>query len=119
MNKVTRTSELAIPKVTTGALPASAKVYSSPEGHPDLAVPFREIALDETSGESLPSSSEAVGQRKTFRVYDPSGPYTDSEALIDVAKGLPRIREAWVEERGGVERYEGRAVRPEDNGNVS
>ena len=35
------------------------------------------------------------------------------------ARGLPRPREAWVRERGGVEAYDGRAVKPEDNGNVS
>ena len=34
-------------------------------------------------------------------------------------KGLPRIRAAWVRERGGVEEYAGRDVKPEDNGNVS
>ncbi len=118
MNKITRRSELETPKVTTGPLPASAKVYASPEGRPDLSVPFREIALSAASGEAAPSSSEAAGQEKVFRVYDSSGPYTDASAEIDVARGLPRIRDAWVRARA-VETYEGRAVRPEDNGNVS
>ena len=36
-----------------------------------------------------------------------------------MTRGLPRLREAWIVERGGVEQYEGRAVKPEDNGNVS
>jgi phosphomethylpyrimidine synthase len=61
MNKITRTSELGTPEVTTGPLPASTKVYSSPSGHADVRVPFREIALSETSGEAA------------FLVYDPSG----------------------------------------------
>jgi hypothetical protein len=65
-------------------------------------VPFREIALSEGAGE------------KSFRVYDPSGPYTDAHATIDVEKGLPRIRDAWVRERGGVEEYQGRDIRPEE-----
>ena len=38
---------------------------------------------------------------------------------IDVNAGLPRGRKAWVLERGGVEEYEGRQVKPEDNGNLS
>ena len=105
MNKITRSKELMIPKVTTGPISASTKVYDSPEGHDDIRVPFREIAL--TGGES------------SFRVYDPSGPYTDAHATIDVEKGLPRIRDAWVRERGGVEEYTGRDIKPEDNGNVS
>ena len=107
MNKVTRSKDLMIPKVTTGPISASTKVYSSPEGHADVRVPFREIALSEGAGE------------KSFRVYDPSGPYTDAHATIDVEKGLPRIRDAWVRERGGVEEYRGRDIRPEDNGNVA
>ncbi len=107
MNKITRSKDLMIPKVTTGPISASTKVYTSPEGHDDVRVPFREIALSEGAAE------------KSFRVYDPSGPYTDAHATIDVEKGLPRIRAAWVRERGGVEEYVGRDIRPEDNGNVS
>ena len=93
--------------MTTGPLPASTKVYSTPDGFPDLRVPLREIALTEKAAEP------------PLRVYDPSGPYTDARVEIDVTRGLPRVREAWIKERGGVEQYEGRAVKPEDNGNVS
>jgi phosphomethylpyrimidine synthase len=107
MNKITRSKDLMIPKVTTGPISASTKVYSSPEGHADVRVPFREIALSEGAGEA------------SFRVYDPSGPYTDANATIDVERGLPRLREAWVKERGGIEAYQGRDIKPEDNGNVS
>jgi phosphomethylpyrimidine synthase len=94
------------PKVTTGGLPASKKVHSSPDGRPDIAVPLREIALSDAD-------------QPAFHAYDTSGPYTDEAAEIDVEKGLPRARQAWVETRGGVERYEGRNVKPEDNGNVT
>ena len=106
MNKPTRPGDLELPKVTTGPISASRKVYSSPEGHADVAVPLREIAL-------------ADPNEPVFHVYDPSGPYTDPAAPIDVAKGLARLRSAWVVERGGVEAYQGREVKPEDNGNVS
>ena len=70
-------------------------------------MPLREIALDASSGEP------------PVPVYDPSGPYTDPDAAIDVEKGLPRTRVEWVRERGGVEAYEGRPIKPVDNGNVS
>jgi len=106
MNKVTRPADLMVPTVTTGPISGSSKVYSSPEGYPDIKVPMREIALTDPG-------------EPTFRVYDPSGPYTDANATIDVEKGLPRIRTSWIRERGGVEEYDGREVRPEDNGNVS
>ena len=51
MNKITRPSEMQTPEVTTGPIVGSRKVYSSPEGHPDIRVPLREIALHESSGE--------------------------------------------------------------------
>ncbi|MGI8852816.1 MAG: phosphomethylpyrimidine synthase ThiC, partial [Methyloceanibacter sp.] len=73
-------------EVTTGPLTGSRKIYSAPDGHDDLAVPFRDIAL--TNGESFP-------------VYDTSGPYTDPEAKIDVQRGLPALRKAWIEARNG------------------
>ena len=107
MNKLTRTQDLARPEVTTGPIVGSAKIYDAPAGFPDVRVPFRQIALAKESGEA------------PFRVYDPSGPYTDAGAKIDVEAGLPRHRTAWVVERGGIETYQGRDIRPEDNGNVS
>jgi phosphomethylpyrimidine synthase len=90
--------KLADPKVTRDALPGSRKVYSQPDGAPDLRVPFREIALAEGAPAS---SSEAVGQTKTFRVYDTSGPYTDADAEIDLEHGLPPLRAPWIDARRG------------------
>ena len=107
MNKHISGSELETPKVTTGPLPASRKVYAKPDAAPDLRVPVREIMLDDSSGEPpLP-------------VYDTTGPYTDPDVAIDVEKGLSRRRIDWVKERGGVEEYEGRPIQPVDNGNVT
>jgi len=92
--------------VTTGPIAGSRKIYTSPEGRPDIRVPFREIALAPTSGE------------EPFRTYDTSGPYTDPEAVIDLAAGLAPVRGDWIAKRGFA-RVEARAVKPEDNGNVS
>ena len=39
--------------------------------------------------------------------------------MIDVEKGLKRTRIEWVKERGGVEEYDGRPIKPVDNGNVT
>jgi phosphomethylpyrimidine synthase len=99
--------ELKTPEVTTGALPASRKIYSSPEAAPDLRVPLREIRLSE------------LAKEPPLPVYDTSGPYTDPDAKVDVEKGLPRPRVQWVKERGGVEEYEGRPIQPVDNGNAT
>ncbi len=66
---------------------------------------MREIALAPSAGEP------------PVHVYDSSGPYTEDAAQISVERGLPRSREAWVKTRS-VEAYQGRDVRPEDNGNA-
>ena len=50
MNKPISPKDVVSPKVTTGALPGSRKVYSSPQGHDGMHVPFREIVLSERSG---------------------------------------------------------------------
>jgi phosphomethylpyrimidine synthase len=87
MNKPISPKDVVPPKVTTGPLSGSRKVYSSPEGDADLRVPFREIALS--------------GGEPPFRVYDTSGPYTDEAAAIDVKRGLPHLRAPWIEARRG------------------
>jgi phosphomethylpyrimidine synthase len=107
MNKPFSESDFATPKVTTGPIAGSRKTYTAPEGAPDLRVPRREIVLTEAAGEP------------PVPVYDPSGPYTEGDAAIDVEKGLTRARLEWVRERGAVEEYEGRSIKPIDNGNVS
>jgi phosphomethylpyrimidine synthase len=94
------------PKVTTGPIAGSHKIYVAPEAAPDLRVPLREVVLTQAAAEP------------PVPIYDPSGPYTDAQAVIDVEAGLVRSRIEWVRERGGVEEYEGRNVKPEDNGNV-
>jgi phosphomethylpyrimidine synthase len=93
-------------KVTTGPLPASTKIYV--EGtDPSIQVPMREIALE-------PSADEP-----DLKVYDTSGPYTDDNVEIDIFKGLNRDRQSWVTDRGDVEEYEGREIKPEDNGGAT
>ncbi len=94
----------AVPKVVADALPASRKIHVQGRLHPNVRVPMRQISLHPSSGEP------------PLTVYDASGPYTDSAVHIDIERGLARLREPWVTARGDVERYEGRRVRPEDNG---
>ena len=94
-------------QITTGSIPGSRKIYVEGTRHKDLRVPFREVALH-------PSANEAP-----VRLYDPSGVYTDEAARIDIYKGAPRVREAWVIARGDVETYDGRVVTTEDNGGAT
>jgi phosphomethylpyrimidine synthase len=80
--------------------PGSTKTYLQ-GSRPDLRVPMREVAL--STGDSVV-------------LYDTSGPYTDPTLKTDIRLGLPALREAWIAERGDTEEYDGREVRPVDNG---
>jgi phosphomethylpyrimidine synthase len=73
----------------------------------DLRVPLREIELSTRPG--LPAEP-------ALRVYDTSGPHGDADAKIDLVQGLPKLRDAWIRERGDVEEYEGRPAHPDDDG---
>ncbi|MGC1817128.1 MAG: phosphomethylpyrimidine synthase ThiC, partial [Casimicrobiaceae bacterium] len=73
-------------------LPASRKIYV--EGsRPDLRVPMREISQSETPASFGSESNPAIV------VYDTSGPYTDPAASIDIKRGLPPLRAAWILDR--------------------
>jgi phosphomethylpyrimidine synthase len=94
-----------ISKVATGERPGSRKVYQSGVAWPDIRVPFREVAVHPTANEP------------PVTIYDPSGPYTDPEAVIDIHQGLEKTREPWVVSRGDLEIVtDPRQVKPEDNG---
>lgn len=89
--------------------PGSRKVYIQ-GSRPDIAVPEREIALHDTN------TPQGVEHNEPLRVYDTSGPMTDPEFHADIRAGLPALRTRWITERGDVEAYQGRTVKPEDNG---
>ncbi|HWC61087.1 MAG TPA: phosphomethylpyrimidine synthase ThiC, partial [Verrucomicrobiae bacterium] len=96
------------------ALPNSTKVYVPGEIHPDVRVPMREIAITPTK-----TYSGAIEPNAPVRVYDCSGPWGDPNFTGTVEEGLPALREKWIRARGDVEEYNGREVKPQDNGYLS
>jgi len=84
--------------------PASSRVWAGGSLYPSIRVPFREITLQDKS---------------TFRVYDTQGPWGDPAAACDARMGLSPLREAWILDRNDTIEYEGRNIRPEDNGYIS
>ena len=105
MNQHAKIKNEAPISVTTGPIRGSGKVYAAPKAHPDIRAPFREITLTDPN-------------EPPIRVYDPSGPYTETGFIPDLTAGLPGVREAWIAARGYAA-ISGRAIKPEDNGNVS
>ena len=88
------------PAISREPFPQSRKIFV-PGQQPGVQVPMREIAL--TNGEQVV-------------VYDTSGPYTDPSVNIDVRRGLPPVRAAWVNARGDTEAYAGRTPQQLDDG---
>ncbi|MCX6468385.1 MAG: phosphomethylpyrimidine synthase ThiC [Corynebacteriales bacterium] len=63
--------------ITTGPIRGSSKHLRDVDG---MAVPFRRVHL--STGDHLD-------------LYDTSGPYTDTDASIDLDRGLPTTRDTW------------------------
>ena len=95
-------------------LPASTRVYIEGTLHPQLRVPMREIALAPTK-----ALNGRIEVNEPVRVYDCSGPWGDPDFHGSVEEGLPALRREWIMARGDVEEYDGRKVKPQDNGYLS
>lgn len=96
-------------RIPTGPREGGHKVYVAGDLYPDLRVPFREVRVH-------PSADEPP-----VTMYDPSGPYTDPDARIDITRGLNAVvGPDWRLARGDIAPVaQPREVRPEDNGHAS
>src|ERR1700744_3488623 len=93
------------------ALPNSTKIFVPGKPHPDGRVPMRQIEVTPTK-----TFSGAIEPNEPVRVYDCSGPWGDPNFTGTVEEGLPALREKWIRARGDVEEYDGREVKPQENG---
>jgi phosphomethylpyrimidine synthase len=84
----------------TRPFPNSRKIFIQ-GARPDIRVPMREVSQAPTQ------ASMGAEDNPPITIYDTSGPYTDPDARIDLMKGLPDLREAWIEARGDTERLDG------------
>ena len=81
--------------------PASEKVFVEGSA-PGVKVPMRKITCQPTR-----DYDGKLIENESVVVYDTSGPYTDPSAAIEVAKGLPALRQDWILGRGDVEELAG------------
>lgn len=88
-------------KISQTPFPNSKKTYVNGLLFP-IRVAMREIALSDTK-----LANGNIEKNPPVTVYDTSGPYTDPNIQIDIRKGIPRLREPWIVERGDVEILEG------------
>ena len=88
---------MKIDNIDLSSYPNSEKVYTSGIIHPEIKVGMRRIS-------QYPTVEIIDGKRHEHpnapvTVYDTSGAYTDPDIEIDINKGLPRTRTAWIEKR--------------------
>ncbi len=81
----------------------SKKIYIQGEIH-DIQVAMREISLSDSV--STFDGGKTREPNAPIAVYDTSGPYTDPKIDIDVRKGLPKLRQQWILDRGDVEQLD-------------
>ncbi len=91
-----RSLETRIGAEMRAPFPNSTKIYAI-GSRADIRVPMREVAQSNTP------ATFGVEKNPSIPLYDCSGPYTDTDAAIDLSAGLPALRSNWIEERGDIE----------------
>jgi len=87
---------------TRTPFPNSEKVYIQGKLFPEIQVAMRKVNLTPTV--TIENGEKKMRDNPPVYIYDTSGPFGDPNAAIDLKKGLPRLREKWILERGNVER---------------
>ena len=85
--------------------PSSTKVYMQGTIHPEIRVGMRQVSLTPTVTRRNDGTKQFADNAPVM-IYDTSGPYSDPACDIDLQRGLPRLREAWITGRGGVEKLQ-------------
>src|SRR6266849_8049188 len=108
------TGSMAQPQIENSrpdaALPNSRRIYIAGQ-QPGVRVPFREVDQNHTR-----NFDNSLEENPPVRVYDTSGPYGDPSVSCDVRDGLRPLRRDWIVGRNDVEEYEGRELKPIDDG---
>ena len=77
--------------------PSSEKVYLSGKLYPEIKVGMRKVSLTPTI--TVEGGERRVEPNNPVYVYDTSGPYSDPNVEIDLEKGLPKLRQSWIDGR--------------------
>ena len=91
---------MEIQNINVSSYPNSKKIYVEGKLHP-IKVGMREIHQYPTV--TIENGKRIEKPNAPITVYDTSGLFTDPDIDIDINRGLPRLREDWVEKRGDTE----------------
>ena len=77
--------------------PSSEKVYIEGKLYPELRVGMRKVRL--TPSVSVVDGKKVMEDNAPVYIYDTSGAYSDPNVEIDLSKGLPKLRQSWIDSR--------------------
>ena len=76
------------------------KAYMNGKLFPFIRVGMQKVNLTPTV--TVVNGEKVMTPNAPIYIYDTSGPFSDPSMQIDLKKGLPRMREAWITARGDV-----------------
>lgn len=88
---------MKISNIDVSSYPNSEKIYVNGELFPQIKVGMRRINLYPTV--KIENGKRVEYPNAPVTVYDTSGVYTDPNVKLDIKKGVPRIRQQWIEDR--------------------
>ena len=77
--------------------PSSEKVYLSGKLYPEIKVGMRRVKLNPTV--TVEGNERHMEPNEPVYIYDTSGAYSDPNVEIDLEKGLPKMRQSWIDGR--------------------
>ena len=95
---------MEIKDININSYPGSEKIYVDGTLFP-IKVGMRKINLTPTV--TIVDGEKVFSDNGYVVVNDTSGVYTDPNVETDINKGLPRVREQWIADRGDVETLDG------------
>lgn len=89
--------------IVKDSYPGSEKIYVAGKLFP-IKVGMRKISLTDTV--TIENGKRVFSPNDPVYVYDTSGVFTDPDIEVDINKGIPRLREQWIIDRGDVEQLD-------------
>ncbi len=88
---------MKVENIDVSTYPNSHKVYVEGKLFPEIRVAMRRVSQYPTV--KIVNGKRVETTNPDITVYDTSGVYTDPDYTVDINRGIPRLRQAWIESR--------------------
>lgn len=89
---------MKVSDIAINSYPNSTKIYVPGTLFPDIRVAMRRVSQYPTV--TIEDGKRVEQPNEDITIYDTSGVYTDPNVPKDIKKGVPRLRQSWIERRG-------------------